>query len=124
MILLNFSGVEAHFEMDQELANRAGKHDDRYFDRIGPTLLTLGLLVTYAINVVLSLQVTSKMTPEYQPSMLYNAHQTPAVSAIAFPVASPMVSLPVLNTPRLLPGSGIAVGGTDNYADDEDDEGF
>lgn len=87
IILLNFSGVGAHFEMDQELANRAGrigqnvgvslmilcllcliyasstyhwrhlgvaggKHDDRYFDRIGPTLLTLGLLVTYAINVV------------------------------------------------------------------------
>lgn len=28
-----------------------GKNDDRHFDRIGPTLLALGLLVTYAINI-------------------------------------------------------------------------
>lgn len=87
IVLLNFSGVGARPEMDQELVNRAGrigqnvgvslmilcllclvyasstyhwrhlgvaggKHDARYFDRIGPTLLALGLLVTYAINIV------------------------------------------------------------------------
>lgn len=28
------------------------KDDDRYFDRIGPTILTLGLLGTYSINVI------------------------------------------------------------------------
>lgn len=67
------------------------------------------------------------MNPDYQPSGLYNAHRAPNTPAAppVFPVASPVISPSVLNTPRLPPGSGIIVGGTDDdYEDDKDDEDF
>ncbi|KAG0082859.1 hypothetical protein BGZ93_006950 [Podila epicladia] len=50
------------------------KDDDRYFDRIGPTVVTLGLLGTYSINVILTILVTSKLDPSYSPSVFYNTN--------------------------------------------------
>ncbi|KAF9935446.1 hypothetical protein FBU30_000044 [Linnemannia zychae] len=45
---------------------------DRYFDRIGPTFLTIALLGTYVMNVVLTIQVSSLMDHGYAPTVYLN----------------------------------------------------
>ncbi|KAG0284147.1 hypothetical protein BGZ97_008286 [Linnemannia gamsii] len=44
---------------------------ERYFDRIGPTFLTVALLATYTINVVLTIQVSSLMDRDFEPSSIF-----------------------------------------------------
>ncbi|KAF9316805.1 hypothetical protein BG003_001534 [Podila horticola] len=99
------------------------KDDDRYFDRIGPTILTLGLLGTYSINVILTILVTNSLDPGYAPTVFYYANNNninvgmnpnqaaPVRPNFGFPLS------PVFDTPRLPPGSIILV---DSNDDDED----
>ncbi|KAI7823592.1 hypothetical protein BC939DRAFT_423818, partial [Gamsiella multidivaricata] len=62
--------------------------DNRYFDRIGPTLLTVALLSAYSVNVLLTIQLTSGMDTNYHPAVFYNTQQdeappmAPAVSPV------------------------------------------
>ncbi|GJJ76840.1 hypothetical protein EMPS_09199 [Entomortierella parvispora] len=91
------------------------KNDDRYFDRIGPTALTFGLFIAYALNVFLTLQISASMDPNYQPTSLYNNHHT--VNGPGYRPPSAMPSPSVFDTPPLPPGSTILV---DEDDDDED----
>ncbi|KAG0013076.1 hypothetical protein BGZ81_001243 [Podila clonocystis] len=99
------------------------KDDDRYFDRIGPTVLTLGLLGTYSINVILTILVISKLDPSYAPTIFYitnNNNMNVGITHNETASVRPSYGLPqapVFDTPRLPPGSIIMV---DSNDDDED----
>ncbi|KAG9323246.1 hypothetical protein KVV02_000140 [Mortierella alpina] len=105
------------------------KSDGRYLDRIGPTLLTIGLFVTYAINVVLTIQVSSQMDDGFQPSVFYNAHHDMTAPSVTPTVAPPPIltppahdTPPVFDTPSLPTGSTILVDNVDEYDNDDDDD--
>ncbi|KAF9573908.1 hypothetical protein EC968_007736 [Mortierella alpina] len=105
------------------------KSDGRYLDRIGPTLLTIGLFVTYTINVVLTIQVSSQMDEGFQPSVFYNAHHDMTSQAGGPAVAPPpILTPPAFDTPSLPPGSTILVDNVneyhnnDDYDDDDEDD--
>ncbi|KAF9182094.1 hypothetical protein BGZ51_004968 [Haplosporangium sp. Z 767] len=90
------------------------KSDDRYFDRIGPTALTMALFITYLINVFLTIQLTSKMDSNYQPSIFYNVHgESNASASPPIPMAPPPPR--VFDMPPLPPGSTILVDEDDNF---------
>ncbi|KAF8928742.1 hypothetical protein BGZ58_009396 [Dissophora ornata] len=92
------------------------KSDGRYFDRIGPTLLTLALLITYSVNILLTVQITSNMDANYQPSVFYNFHP----DNISAPMTPPPVSQPpTFDTPSLPPVFPFLVDDDGNV--DEDD---
>ncbi|KAF9383319.1 hypothetical protein CPC16_008970 [Podila verticillata] len=114
----------------------ARKDDDRYFDRIGPTLLTLALLGTYSINVILTILVTSKLDSSYNPTVFYynnnndNNNNNNNINTIVGDTPNPTIPArpnyglppsPVFDTPRLPPGSTILV---DSDDDDEDMQGY
>ncbi|KAF9156091.1 hypothetical protein BG015_007268 [Linnemannia schmuckeri] len=113
----------------------------RYFDRVGPTFLTIALLATYTMNVVLTIQVSSLMDHNYEPSIYLNnnnnnpgSHAFPALtpppqaatneiesvtpSASPPPPSSALAhpKRPVFDTPFLPPGSTILV-------DSDEDDG-
>ncbi|KAG0260849.1 hypothetical protein BG011_001602 [Mortierella polycephala] len=103
------------------------KSDNRYFDRIGPTVLTMGLFIAYSINVFLTIQLTSKMDSNYQPSIFYNVHgESSAPASPSIPMASPPIptaSPPIptaspppqpFDMPPLPSGSTILVDEDDN----------
>ncbi|KAG0333813.1 hypothetical protein BG004_000686 [Podila humilis] len=116
----------------------AGTTDEkRYFDRVGPTILTFGLLVTYGINMILTILITSKIDPSYTPPNMYNVHNTDSlepsptsaigggiVGVVAPPIPPAIHSLvtplppPAFDAPRLPLGATIMISG----ADEEEEE--
>jgi len=64
---------------------------------------------------IVTLQVTSRMDPNYQPTSLYNNHHT--VNAPGYRPQSTVPNPTAFNTPPLPPGSTILV---DEEDDDED----
>ncbi|KAG0204673.1 hypothetical protein BGX28_003461 [Mortierella sp. GBA30] len=93
------------------------KNDGRYFDRIGPTVLTFALIATYMVNVFLTVRVTSA-DEDFQPPTFYsNPHGPTAPSVFSPPILTP----PAFDTPRLPPGSTIFVD-NDDYDDEDNDD--
>ncbi|KAG0061902.1 hypothetical protein BGZ89_011078 [Linnemannia elongata] len=69
LLCLVYSGVSYHW---RHLGIAKDKGHERYFDRVGPTFLTVALLATYTMNVVLTIQVSSLMDQDYEPSIYLN----------------------------------------------------
>ncbi|KAF9586217.1 hypothetical protein BGW38_008427 [Lunasporangiospora selenospora] len=95
-----------------------GMTDNRYFDRIGPTVLTLALLITYSVNVILTIQTTSMLDRNYEPTSFLNKPQPPVSIPVIQPASPPPSSPPAFDLPPLPPGSTILI----DQGDDDDDE--
>ncbi|KAI1309716.1 hypothetical protein EDD11_004058 [Mortierella claussenii] len=111
------------------------EENERYFDRIGPTLLTIVLFIAYGMNVLLTIQASSNMNPDYLPTVFYNnknfpdqsftnsstqanttdSHLMPSPAVLSPPLSS---NPPVFDTPPLPPGSTIMIDDEDDYDTD------
>ncbi|KAF9978479.1 hypothetical protein BGZ73_002144 [Actinomortierella ambigua] len=65
--------------------------DRRYYDRWGPTILTVLLVTVYTVNVYLTMKATSGHESNHQPTPLYNVHP---VIGPPTPSESPFVPSP------------------------------
>ncbi|KAF9107481.1 hypothetical protein BGX29_006169 [Mortierella sp. GBA35] len=132
LLCLVYSAVSYHW---RHLSIVKDKGHERYFDRIGPTFLTIALLTTYTMNIVLTIQVSSLMAHDYEPPIYLNNNYgsqtiptatpvlpSPAESPVPAPSPPPIVPAaaspqrPVFDIPYLSPGSTILIDG------DEDDD--
>ncbi|KAF9406197.1 hypothetical protein BGZ76_006401 [Entomortierella beljakovae] len=129
LICLLYATLTFHW---RHLGIARDRKDDRYFDRVGPTVLTLALLATYAVNVVLTLQVTFNMDPNYVPVVFYNQNTNASstlsgISNNALPLSPlphppPPISTRPFDIPPLPNGSTIMVESEDDDYDDYDDD--
>ncbi|KAF9909890.1 hypothetical protein EC991_007880 [Linnemannia zychae] len=136
LLTLIYSATTYHW---RHLGIVKDKSSTRYFDRVGPTVFTLALFMTYTINVVLTIQVTSLMDHGYEPSIYLNnvdsnspapqpSFPPPSISP-AMPTSTlaplplsppvtpalppPQPQKPVFDAPYLPPGSTILIDGED-----------
>ncbi|KAF9916838.1 hypothetical protein BX616_002668 [Lobosporangium transversale] len=105
------------------------KSDGRYFDKVGPTLLTLALLITYSINIALTIRTTSQMADDYAPSIFNNDLNSndfpinkskpippPVASTVISPAAAPTHNSRVFDAPYLPVGPTVTI---DEHSDDD-----
>ncbi|KAG0228323.1 hypothetical protein BGW42_002271 [Actinomortierella wolfii] len=75
MIFLAYATASFHW---RHVGIAKWKMDGRYYDRWGPTILTILLVSAYTANIYrkLTMQATAKLGNGYQPKVFYNIHPT------------------------------------------------
>ncbi|KAF9404737.1 hypothetical protein BGZ94_003978, partial [Podila epigama] len=117
LLCLVYAALTFHW---RHLGVAKNKNDNRYFDRWGPTLLTIGLFIAYSINVFLTIAVTNKLGPDFTPTIFYNGNNNDIQSndnvnmTVANQTLAPAQPIyvqphPVFETPQLPTGSTILV---------------